>query len=196
MVSNELRTKTFKTSATFRQVSLKNTQSSVLSLVRQTTTRNFPFKLTTITFVAIQHLVGRQSTKIKGEKISLYLDLCSLICKKIGTGCKAYFNLGLLMFVLLPTAGLISPIISGHHENAMKKCSSDNSAWENPLAEYKVLYTAFGIEGYKLVVNNGIVMVTYGKEDKNHATISRSCFASKQMFTVSAPQGRLVRRIT
>ena len=100
------------------------------------------------------------------------------------------------MFVLLPTAGLISPKISVHHENSMKKCSSDNFAWENPLAESKVLYTAFGIEGDNPVVNNGTVVVTYGKEDNKHATISRSCCASKQMFTVSAPQGRLVRRIT
>lgn len=78
----------------------------------------------------------------------------------------------------------------------MNKCSSDDSAWENPLIESKVLYRALGIEGYNLVVNNGIVVVTHGKEDRKHATISRSCFASKQMFTVSAPQGRLVRRIT
>lgn len=78
----------------------------------------------------------------------------------------------------------------------MRKCSSSNSAWENPLAEAKVLSRVLGIEGYNPVVNNGIVLVTYRKEERKHATISSSCFASKHMFTVSAPQGRLVRRIT
>ena len=78
----------------------------------------------------------------------------------------------------------------------MKKCSSDNSAWESPLAESKVLYRALDIEGYNPVVNNGIVVVTAGKEDRKQGTISSNCFASKQMFTASAPQGRLVRRIT